>query len=1714
MKRVALFLLLLGIGFTILWFSRDEQARRVDEATVEPPPHAGQFTEIPITGRDGATGRTVGIELDGELVLTLFGGSGPVLRPALELRASDVDSLGADLYDLKDVEIELLDPDSGVRRASLVAPLARVSMSYDPATPGASALRSARFTDVDATLHEGAPVVPLRLRSKSMDLDVAQIGLTTDEHVLIEGRGLEAEGAGLRAGFGQDRLELQRDAVVRLDLPGGERAVLASGAGGSLVVERRQEGGIDTLDVAAREGARLQIEPGPRAPELSEVTIEGREIRLVGRGPAPAREGYELVSANALGAVVAVSGNDEFRAQAADFAFGERGRLRLATLEDDVAMVREGDTFRARTAVFEFGTDGLLAAATLTGEPSGDVGIGRFLAAERPDLVDRRASIAGAGPLVVKLAEGVDVALSGPARVVVPGTDLVVTAATSLVGRVRADRRGGELHALGDAAIDYEGSTLRSPSVDLFWRLDAAGELALDAVSSGDTRLTGATEDGRPVTLEARGGLEAQWAGRRLLVPAAQGVNFAVGADDDPERIRATAQRVTGLDWEARTFTAEGDVRFRHADGEGDAERALVRGERDVELTGTETQRASYRLARSQRAPQDDVRVETLGRAIRATERRVTGRGDVRVEAEARGGLLELEAQEVDVDVAPEREGSREPRPFRFEARRDVRSKLSRLGETAELEAQWVRVDGQLILRPDEEPPLSVEFSSIEARGQVHAVWAGAPGRGALDARADRFIVDGEGRGRLSAGAGRRVTARGVLPGALAAYALSADWIDFDPDSIRASRVEGGVADRESPAAARALLRDLRANSLQADRGRVLLEGDAYIAGSSLQGESWSLSAGSIRVQGDFTDPAAIDADRVRNLVAQGGFEARMGSRGIARGERLEGVPGQVRLEGRPASLAVLDAEWRAPWIEYDMTNMLLATDRGEIASRPGAEGTSWSLAYDSMQPFDQGDATILVLRNPRLRYGSTQLFADWSLFWVDRDEWQRSGRQAIRDSTSGTDLLVRPTDDPASQADGARQPRNKWEALLEQARQSQIFRLLSEVYIEGNVEVYQIGDRTARAGAMYFDLVGEHGWIQDADVVVDLDLRGQPRPVRAKAEWMRISAGPSLRADTAVLTSCEYDEPHFVVETTDLRLTPEINAGDERVAFQVTAEGNAIRFENGLRVPLPPLFYETDAEGNPLVDRFVLGDSAKFGAAIGASINTQLGGIGLAMGNLARFAIGMPDIPIKGGWNFDVRYLGSRGLLLGAGLDLRLGDKLALTVEGDVIPDRRDDSGLVRVDRDDRELLRTWLHSRGRYWVERGDDAEWVDLAFSYQTDPGVQSEFFERRYLEYEEKDNYLHWRKARDSDYFSGSVKVLLEDRTDTAELPSLGWLRGRTEVATWWDNPVYHTGTVDAAYLERREGDVRYYDPYPDGLGDREVLRADTRQRIEMPFDTRVLKGIATPYVEARGSVWSEGVDEGESPVRAALLAGVEATTTLWRRSTGGTIHTLSPSIGLRGDLVDAESGGPPVRFDATEDPYLGKFVDAGVRARWWRPDAPDRLDIEVRTSIGDDVEGPTPDGLQPIAFLGGYYTILGGFPFAVTHDGRYDARESETQYSMTAMGFEPLRNVGIEFGHHYGRDALDETLYEAASARARWRWTTKWELEFRQTQSLSENRSLDSDFLLRRLGHDFVFEIGLAYRAGEGGSIGFGFEPRLAWRRSSLGLIDQWLGVYH
>jgi hypothetical protein len=868
----------------------------------------------------------------------------------------------------------------------------------------------------------------------------------------------------------------------------------------------------------------------------------------------------------------------------------------------------------------------------------------------------------------------------------------------------------------------------------------------------------------------------------------------------------------------------------------------------------------------------------------------------------------------------------------------------------------------------------------------------------------------------------------------------------------------------------------------------------------------------------------------------------RPGPRGRASGETLSGNLQRLRIEGRPATLEYLDSVWESNWIEYDADHFLLATDRGRLRSREQELPTSWSIQYESLQPFAQGDTTILVLRNPVMRQEATVVRADWMLFWVNRVEWLRSGERVLKESVSGPDLRRTTPDEPPvpppppAKGVKGKDPRVAIAAI----RNHPLARVLGEIYIEGNIELLDAQERRARASRIYLDVADGRGWIEDADVVLSVDFRRREQVLRAKAKWMRIGADGTLRASNAVITSCEFDEPHYVVETGDLRIKWSPGRG---IDFDVAARSNRLRFQNGFAIPLPPLVYERDDQGNSFIENLAAGDSARFGTSVRASFNVALGSIGKGIGNVIGSALDFPTEGLKGHWNYDARWLGSRGVLLGVGLEYDVKDELGhdlfnldLAISG--IPDDNEDKGFVRVDPEDRQTLRTWFHGRGRYVL---GPQEWFDLALSRQSDPGVQSEFFEGHYVRYEEYENFLHWRKADDENYYSATLKAVLEERTDVEELPSIGVLHGRTPIGELGTVPLLYQASADFAYLRRKESDFGFeppfppgHAPYPDRLGEREVLRFDTEHRLEAPFAVGFGAIRATPWISARGTAWDRDIEEEQEVFRGGLFAGIDFGTTLWKRFSGGTIHAVSPTLGLRSHIVVEQTDAQPVTFDETETPLEGRFVELGLRSRLWRPQTKELFDLEVRTAYATDlgevppIAGPAgpltffddvpavpvvPDreGFQPIAVLSELLTFYGDVPVGLAYDGRYDPRGDGVIYARTSFGFEPSPRLGIELGYSRGLDPVGVELFEAASAAARWRATPKWEFEVSQTISLLEDERLDNSFVVRRLGHDFIMEIQVGYRAGEGAEFSLGVSPDVTWHRGALGLIDHLLG---
>jgi hypothetical protein len=1763
MRKVLLFLLFFGAGLTVLLILRQqrESAHPVGEESTGGPVKPAEMTDVGPQGLpQGEKQGRVAIILRGVFDATKFSGEGDTKKRLYVVHSDNVEARAPDVYDLFKLTIDVYDPQTEALRAHLVSPQSRVRITLRNGQPEMGENDRVYLADAEVTLHEGAPVVPLVLRVPLLEWNVAAGRFASKDHVHLEGTGLHAEGTGMDLDTKTSVLRLERDGIIDLSFTNDRGATLAAARDGPIVIQKIESGTAPPeADILATQGARLafsDVKPLPAPPEKNQrIQVNAETIHLRGHAGAREHEDFDVTAADAEGHVVADGPNEKIQAdhaafvlgpasrlQRADFSggvamhrgdeafwsdvaqftFGPEGEIVRADLDGKVDLDRGSDHFHSQKATFAFGPKGELTRAELSGEPNGSINVADYLPSDAAPNAVRglgaaQAEIRGAGPLVLEFAEGTQLSMPGPAEVSIAELRFLLTAQHSLRGVLDADRKSGRLYADGSAHAVYEDSDADSDSLEIHYTVLHAGEELVNLFTNGWTTAHLATPARGRIQVEALDGLQVQSRDRRLTLPIARGATFTAPG---PKGFEARADLMRDVDWDAQTFNAQGHVIFEDAEGRGTAAVAIARGRDDLSLFGVDGEPARYFLWRDPSV----ANVAAASVEAREIHRRgddIESRGDVKAFVEAEAEVYRVESDSLNVTLFRPIDLVAAPlRPFAAVARDHVRARVTSDGTESTLSSNRLFIDGLLRSPKRKLEGAEIASSNLRAEGDVEVAYGGA---GGWTGDGDLLTLDQRRRGRLSTGAGRRVHARWRAAPDGFQYALDADWIDFDRNHIEASNVEvheagpspappalGAPQDASSAQRGSAALIEMRADHFEADDEHVFLTGRAHARGRTEHGGSWGIDAGAIRVAGKWKEKPFTARD-VESIEASEGFTAELGGEMRAQGEHMVANSRRMRMEGAPAKLVLPVFECRSKWIQYDVETMLISTDNGDLVPGPSSKDQDWTLTYSSLRPLEQPDNTIMVVRDPVFRRGEMEAHAEWLLFWIDRDEWQKYGDLVMHKRSLSPDLRITEPE-PEPEPDQKTHEHQILKKELKVFRSKPVARVLNEAYVEGNVEIFQAGERRARASAIYLDLKEARGWVQDADIFVDVFVRDIPQRLRAMAKWMRISTDLSLRADNASITACDYGVPHYVVETGDLEIKPGESFGEP--TWDVAAHDNWLRLQSGIAIPLPPIVYPANKKGQPLINEIVLSQSAQFGTSLRAAFNVPLGTVGTGAAKAVGKLFSLPETDLDGHWKFDAGILQTRGVILGAGFILTSKDKFRMDMEFSGIPDRGEDRGLVRVPEDERGIVRDWFRLRSRY---NFDPEQWIDFAMSVQSDPGVQSEFFEHDYLNYEQKDNYVHWRKANDQYYTAASVKWLMEDRTDLAELPQAFFGRGRSPVGELWGMPLLYTAYGNAGYFQRKNGDPEFYPQYPDGLGDREAARVDTEHRLELPFQLGFGGLRMTPFTAVRGTAWSEAESGSDAPARVGLFAGADVSTTYWKRFSNGYVNTISPTVSFHGDLASYESAPPPVQFDRTEDPITGKFVDLALRTRLWKPTSQNQLDFEVRTSYGFDV-GPTqPDGLQPIAVLGEFLTAVGNVPLGFKQDARYDVRGGHTTYSDTSVGFEPHPKLDIEGGYHRG-DNVTETgdfvsvLYESASIGARYKLSAKWEIQFQESIALNDNTGFAHDFTIRRIGHDFVLDLGIGYREGQGAAFGFRFTPRYSWKRPGIGLMDQYFGV--
>lgn len=1749
MRKLLVFLLLLGAGlFLLYWLDRrSREALPVEPEPARPPEQA-------------ADTETQGFRPGGPSLLTLFDEETKLLL--YRARSEDTHTEGA-FEILTGVTFELFDPTTeGLLEVRLLAERARVKRT---AGEGLEPVweRRLELEGVRAQVLEGSPFAPLAFETAAATVDVTDARarkVQSAELFTVRAPELSLSGRGLEWNLDQSELVIQHAGDAELLRPGTLAARLRASEDGTLRVTR-SEGPDGSLTLEAKNGAEL--EPGAENPgklSADELTLRAR------RGTVPG-EPLAIESLDAHGNVDWTSGKAHFQGQRLTASFLPSGRLERARLDGEpraeLALVLSGgvlpevDEPAQRLVVLE-GQDAL---DIVWREDGYEIQAERRPAApgapppERvPSVVTRDFRLESAATLKGWLSEDQRSARfeAGGGVLVTSGEATLETANFKV--EIKPDEQG-ETVLLGTASggARLEGKLPREAGDTgpaRAFTLTSPDGLQIERSSRG-WRVVESTRV--EVSLEGSEGFRAR-ADRisDFVVPqsgtgqfAREGMHFnahgAIAVELEDGRFGGEELEVLSVAPVPRFVvrgTPESKAFFSSAAGSASAlevERTGNTWHARGEVSGSfDTQGSDSREALHTTFAGDELTVDFLespelmpGETLRTLRALVVGH--VQCSVSSAGETLVVRAERFSAEhrdrlVA----GAEEPEELGslFIAEGTVHADL--LSEENELGVDCERLEVERTGRD-----VARGFRQMVASGDVHF-----DGRiGAREARdisgeCEVLVFDSERHGSMEPRPHGRVTLQGLDPEGKRPFRMTAERVDFElveaaPDHPEMLRM---LAQRPE---LRMLGLRARAEHFTADdQSGVVLSGGVRLSGATSSNVPFTLDAAEVVLVGRRV-PEAEDVDledQLDALLANGGVDFRLSDGLRARGERLSvrRATGLLRLEGSPASFDMGAARLETEWVEFDpVLQILVATGPGRMLSGPVVpgrsaaqeSGDSWSVSFLSASTLLELDSVILVIQEPIFHTAQFEsaLRATWAILWLNRD--------AFQDATKRDEMLAKlehAFEQLEAMPEGA-SPLDK----LAIFRSGELSGLLREVYFEGPVEVLAEGELVARADAIYLDVASQHGWLARATVNLGSQFLGQRQErLTVKTDWLRLSSDGSLRADRATVTGCNFDDPHVSVITGDLQIEPIDQPGKAR--YNLRLKDNRVELYDWLRIPLPTIEFAADEELQPILPTLSLANSARFGTLFGFAFTRPADNVGELFDSIARpdgegDEPAAPDAPPKkprskvdAHYKIDGSYLGSRGGLLDLGLEIEAKKDYWFDLYLGLVLDSGEDKGFVRVDEDDRSTFRSWIRSQA--YFDHGKSA-W-SFSLSDQSDAGVQAEFFEGQFVRYERAENYLQWRRSAGENFAQASAKVRLDDfRTDVEELPSLSGYRGRSPLFSLGDLSVLHTGDARAEYLRRREGtephspfglpssfdDVDTGDPLtPDGLGEREVLRADTTQALELPVPLGASWKL-TPFVSARATAWSEGVDEHDSPTRLLAEGGARLGASFWKRA-GHLLHQIAPFVEYRAELEREDEDGAPVVYDSFDRLLSGDFLRFGARGRFWSGPQDSILDLDLVAGYAGDRSDQRPDGWLPVEIFGRLVLEPYGHEFEIFHDSRHDLETRRTVYSLVSMGTHFGEEWGAQFSHQRGLDADAQPLFEAASVSGLYRWTEKWEFEARESFSLLEDQELDTKLVLRRYGHDIVFEMDTSVREGEGSSFGVSVKPRFGYRPPRVGYV--------
>jgi len=557
--------------------------------------------------------------------------------------------------------------------------------------------------------------------------------------------------------------------------------------------------------------------------------------------------------------------------------------------------------------------------------------------------------------------------------------------------------------------------------------------------------------------------------------------------------------------------------------------------------------------------------------------------------------------------------------------------------------------------------------------------------------------------------------------------------------------------------------------------------------------------------------------------------------------------------------------------------------------------------------------------------------------------------------------------------------------------------------------------------------------------------------------------------ASDAIISTCEFEHPHYWLQTRQLTLD---ESEDKRLARAV----DSVFFVHGLPLWYWP-YYARDLERDRTVlKRFRLRHSSEFGTEIRTA--WDLYDLGLYDNDWSNLALVVDVLTERGvglGLDFDYERWGGKGYFTSYYID---------------------DSG------EDFPGVPLQHRERGRFeWRHRQRLSPYDTLLaeFAWMSDRNFLDEYFEREAREDKEKETVLYYKHQRGLAALTALAKVRTNNfLTQTEYLPQVGVrLLGYPLGYSLWGDRLTLTSTSQLANVRLRPDDALQL-PQP------RAWRFDTLNELAMPLAWRFIHFV--PFAVVRYTAYSDtpdalGLESGHSRDRFAAAVGFRSSATFWRVyqvssrlwDLDGIRHIITPTVDFLHRFAVTAEPHELFQFDEVDPIDELQVISLGLRQRWqtrrltrgYSPLASvDRrvvdwlvldAELDVFPNRGRDNEGDLFGNME----LDLIWRVSDHV--AVLSDAELDLDDGfDWDLFNVALKVDRSPRLSFYLGHRYTRDVASS----AFTAGFDYQLSQKWQLGVLWQYDLQADAALTHRLVLTRRLHRWLLEIAFERDEGE------------------------------